>query len=386
MRTFVLTSESMTAGHPDKLCDQISDAIVDACLASDGEGGIVAECAVASGIVFLSLRHRRPLLFDAASLARRVIRDAGYREDADGGRTTVMIDAVHDPLLPGPEEEARVASHMTTTFGYACDHTPERMPYPVWAAHRLSARLDTARKNGDGNKNGEIDWAAPDAQVQVAVRFADRRPVAIAAIALTIAGGAETAPADLETLVRRDLISPAFADAAIAPDENTRLIVRSLPGRAGPRAHAGLTGRKTADDCYGAFNRHPSSALSGKDPGRMERLAAYGARQAALSVIAAGLARECEVQLSYAPGDSAPLSVGADTFGTGTVPDNEISARLVDRLDFTVSAMSDRLDLWPLPAARDGRFFRDLATYGHFGRSDLALPWEQTPGKLALLS
>lgn len=377
MRNFVLTSESVTVGHPDKICDQISDAVVDACLTSDPEGGINAECAAASGVIFLSLRHRRELAFDPAATARRVIDDAGYLDADSPARTTVMLDSVLNGEMPGPSagREQR-AGHMTTVFGHACDQTPERIALPIWSAHRLTAQLDALRQDG------RLTGLSPDAQVQVAVRFEERRPVAFDVIALTFAAD----PADLdEDAVREaflsDVVTPALAEAAAAPGPETRIVVTRRADRGGPRTHAGLTGRKTADDCYGSFSRHGSSALSGKDPSRVDRITAYAARHAALSVVAAGLARECEVQLSYVAGDSGPISVELDTFGSGTKPDSDILQTVAAAFDFRVGAIVERFGLWGLPAARGGRFFRDLATYGHFGRSDLDLPWE-TPAAL----
>jgi S-adenosylmethionine synthetase len=373
MRNFVLTSESVTAGHPDKLCDQISDAIVDACLASDPQGGITCECAAASGVIFLSAHHRRELAFDPAALARRVVADAGYRGDDMATRTTVMLDSVLNAEMAGPSKDpGQPASQMITVFGHACSHTPERMPLPVWSAHRLSARLDALRAEA------APPWLTPDAQVQVAVRFADRQPVAFDVIALTFAPGDRDVPLDaVRNVFVADVIGPALADAPSPPGSDTRIVVARGPGRGGPRSHAGLTGRKTADDCYGSFSRHASSALSGKDPSRIDRIAAYAARHAALSVVAAGLAGECEVQLSYVAGDAGPISVEVDTFGSGRRPDEEILRAVLEAFDFRVAAIAERFELWTLPADRGGRFYRDLAIYGHFGRADLDLPWEK---------
>lgn len=375
MRDFVLTSESMTRGHPDKLCDQISDAAVDACLSSDPAGGIVAECAAASGVLFLSIRHRRELAFDPTALARRVIAEVGAQGDF-AQRAAIMLDLAAAPGLPGPAEaRACGASHMTTAFGHACDHTPERIPFAIWACHRLAARLDARRAEG------ALPWLGADAQVQIAARFEDRRPVAVEALALTFALGEAAAPEEeaLRAALWEEAIAPVFEGAAVAPEPDLRIALAAMPGPGGPQAHSGLTGRKTAADSYGAFARHSSSALSGKDPGRTERLAAYAARQAAATVLAAGLARECEVQLSYAPGDAAPSGLEVDTFGTGALSDQKLSKRLGKTIDFRIAAIQERLDLWALPAARGGRFFQDCAVYGHFGRPDLDPPWERTP-------
>jgi S-adenosylmethionine synthetase len=370
MRDFVLSSESMTAGHPDKLCDQISDAVVDACLAGEPPTGCVCECAIATGVVFLSIRHGRPLGFDPAGLARGVLAEAGYPEAARHPRVTVMLDTVEAPELSGPAGGGARATLMTTAFGYACDHTEARMPWPIWAAHALSARLEVARRH--------LTWLSPDGQVQVAVRFEDRRPAAVRGIAIDVhAAGGSPPEAELAEALRTAVIAPALDGAALAPDADTRLVVRCAPGAGGPEAHAGLTGRKTADDSYGGFSRQGGAALSGKDPSRVDRIAAYAARQAAVSVLAAGLARECEVQLSYVAGDAGPASLEVDSFGSGNVPDTEISRAVARALDFRVGAIIEQLELWSLPRVRGGRFFRDLASRGQFGRPELDLPWDR---------
>jgi S-adenosylmethionine synthetase len=363
MRNFVLTSEAVTSGHPDKLCDRISDAMVDACLAADAPVGCVAECALASGIVFLSLRHGGPLDFDPAALARRVL-------DGDGGRTTVMLDLVETPDLPGPGEDRPVARQMTTAFGYATDATAARMPLPILLAHRIGAGLEAARA-------GPMPWLSADAQVQVAVRFRNRRAEALDVVAVGFYADGPPPGASALDDAMRGVIDPAAAELGLAPGGHTRLVLRQMPGPGGPHAHAGLTGRKTAADGYGGFARQGSSALSGKDPSRIERVAACAARQAAVSVVAAGLARECEVQLSYVPGDEGPASLEIDSFETGAMPDEAISARLAAGIDLRIGAIVARLGLWDLPRARGGRFYRDLASGGQMGRPELDLPWDR---------
>ncbi len=372
MKDFVLTSEAMTAGHPDKLCDQISDAMIDACLMARPPIGCNAECAIASGIVFLSIRHGPGLEVDPADLARRVLGEAGYPEAEGPGRTTVMLDLVEAAELVGPiAAEAMRTRHMTTAFGYACDQTEERMPWPIWAAHRIRTQLEQAI--------GKPPFTAltPDAEVQVAVRFADRRPVALAAVALNVFAAEASEPDDVLTeQLRSRVVAPALEEAPVRPDAATRFVVHRVPGAGGSKAHAGLTGRKVANDTYGGFVRQSSSALSGKDPSRIDRIAAYAARQAAVSAVAAGLARECEVQLSYVAGDREPISFEVDSFATGIVPDPEIAATLAGTLDFRIGAIVERLALWDLPRRHGGRFYRDLARATHVGRSDLALPWD----------
>jgi S-adenosylmethionine synthetase len=378
MRSFVLTSESVTVGHPDKLCDQISDAVIDAYLDSGIRTPVNVECAMATGVVFLSVRAAAEAPFDPAALARRVIEEAGYAPQAASGPSTVMLDLVPEGEVPAAggagsvSGTAMAATNMTTAFGHACRHTPEDMAFPIWAAHRLTRALDAARREG------RIGWLRPDAQAQVAVAFRDRQPVRVQAVAITTASpdlpGDEAVAADLVA----EVIAPAFAGSPIAPDAATRMVLLGLRKEGGPLAHSGLTGRKLSDDSYGGFVRQSATALSGKAPARTDRLASYAARHAARAVVAAGLAAECEVQLSYVIGDAGPVTVEVDTFGSGALSDERISARLKEMVDFRVGAIVERFSLWDLPGLRGGRFYRDLATYGHMGRDDLAPPWEDT--------
>lgn len=365
MRNFILTAESVTEGHPDKLCDQVSDAVIDACLMRDPASRAVAECAISSGVVFLSLRGTAEPPCDLAALAREVIAGAGYPK-AERQAPTVMLDLDADGLTHGGQPRAQ----MTTAFGYACDHTPEAMPFAIRSAHRLSRALDLARATG------RLPWLSSDMQVQVAVRFADRRPVAVPAIAMSFG-----APADLSAEAALELLQPevlarAFAGAPVRPDAETRFVCLPNHGRTGPEAHSGLTGRKMADDTYGGHARQSSAALSGKGPDRIDRAAQYAAREAARAVIAAGLARECEVQLSYLLGEAAPASVELDSFGSGSLPDERLARRVAEVFDLRPDAIAERLRLGALPGERQGRFYRDLAVGGQMGRLDLSAPWE----------
>ncbi len=369
MRNFVMTSSSAGEGHPDKVCDQISDALVDACLAADAQTQVVAECAIASDVIFLSLRTDREPQFDAAALARRVFEAVGY-----GGQRrsqpTVMLD-----LVIGNGHLARDqsrASNMVTAIGHACTHNSECLAYPVWAAHRLTRRLDDLRRSGNA------PWLGPDLQSQVAVEFQNRRPVHIAAIAVTAGLLAPWLPQQVQDFLAHEVVGAALGAESLATPDATRIVFVPGPGPGGPSAHSGLTGRKIAEDSYGGFARQSTSALSGKDPSRIDRIASYAARQIARSVVAARLAEECEVQLSYLLGDSAPASVEVDTFESGRLDDREIGERVRRTFDLGVGALETRLNLRGLPAARGGRFFRDLATYGHMGRDDLSPPWEDT--------
>ncbi|MGC9367999.1 MAG: methionine adenosyltransferase domain-containing protein [Paracoccaceae bacterium] len=370
MRDFVITSESVTAGHPDKLCDQISDAVVDAYLAAGVRAGVVAECALASGVAFLSVRAGAEAPVDLAALARRVIAEAGYNAGGPGRAPTVMLDLSHAAEMADVAAAPMRARHMVSAFGYACGQTGTQMPYPIWAAHRLTAAMDAARREG------RLDWLVPDGQAQVAVGFADRRPVTLRAIALTFGVAGERDDAQLEQELLDRVVRPALAGQGPEMTGETRLVLAPVRGPTGPAAHSGLTGRKAADDAYGSFIRRSGAALSGKDPSRIDRIAAYAARQAARALVTAGLAGECEVQLSYIVGDEGPASVEVDSYGSGAVPDARLSVRLREVMDFRVGAIVEAMDLWGLPGARDGRFYRDLATYGHLGRDELSPPWE----------
>ncbi|MHC0053060.1 methionine adenosyltransferase domain-containing protein [Actibacterium sp. D379-3] len=370
MRNFVITSESVTVGHPDKLCDQISDAVVDAYLGAGLRAGVVAECAIASGVTFLSVRAGAEAPVDLAALTRRVIAEAGY-DGADQDKVpSVMLELSHSADLLADALILGRARHMVSAFGYACDQTETAMPFPIFAAHRLTAALDAARRAG------RLPWLSPDAQAQVAVRFANRVPVALEAIALTF--GVTEMPDEhtMRTALLTEAIRPALTGHGPQTGPDTRLVIFPSLGLGGPAAHSGLTGRKSADDAYGSYVRRSGPALSGKDPSRIDRIASYAARQAARAVIAAGLARECELQLSYVVGDEAPVSVEVDTYGSGAVSDERISRRVSELFDFRVGAIAERMRLWDLPGARGGRFYRDFATYGHMGRDALSPPWE----------
>lgn len=369
MRNFVMTSGASGIGHPDKLCDQISDAMVDACLAADPRARMVAECALASDVLFLSLRTDREPAFDPAALARRVFDAAGYGGPARRA-PTVMLDLV----IAGAAEagDRPRAQNMVTAIGHACTHTPQALAYPVWAAHRLTRSLDGLRQTG------VAPWLGPDLQAQVAVEFHDRRPVRVSAIAVTAGLADPVTAGDVTAFLRRDVVEPALSGGAAAIDAATRIVFLRAPDGGGPAAHTGLTGRKSAEDGYGGFARQSSAALSGKDPSRIDRTAAYAARQIARCVVAAGLAAECEVQMSYLLGDEGPASVEIDSFGSGRLPDPVLGDRVRALFDLGVAGIARRMALGGLPAARGGRFFRDLATYGHMGRDDLSPPWEDT--------
>jgi len=382
---FVLTSESVTQGHPDKLCDQISDAIVDRFLEHDPLSRIRAECAIATGVVFIAARFASDAQVDIPDVARRIIRQVGYEQgEFDATRCTIMTSLSEHPLNPlhrqderrftDDQIEALTVDNQATSFGFACTQTPALMPLPIWLAHRLARRLAAVRQDRG------LVYLSPDGKTQVGVEYRDRKPYRIHSIALMASQREPGRPRPEE--LRRDLIDsvikPVFAEEPVRPDAQTRIFVNpegTLVG-GGPAVHAGLTGRKSAVDTYGEYSRNSGDALSGKDPLRIDRVGAYAARHAAKNIVAARLATECEVQLSYSIGLSRPVSVQVETFGTGTVDDATLAHRLEHRFDFRLGGIVRRFDLRRLPAARQGVFYRPLAAYGQVGKVDLDLPWE----------
>jgi S-adenosylmethionine synthetase len=386
--TGIFTSASVTEGHPDKLCDQISDAIVDAYLTDDPQARVVAEGAVARGILFLAVRASGGSGIDVTSVARGVIAGAGYQQEADGfsaQRCTITttlsrMEAAAPVRLRGGDREDPIervaAEQQATLFGYACEETATALPAPLWYSHKIARELTSARRDG------RVAALAPDGQAQVAVAYEDGRPVRLHAITIVTA----TQPDAVVTLdalreqVREEVVMPTLASGPLPGHEDARIVVNpgGLVRGGGPDLHAGLTGRKTAIDTYGEVARHSGAALSGKDPGRIDRSGAYAARYAARNVVAAGLAERCEVFLSYDIGQARPVSLGVETFGTGRMSDDGIAQRLQRAIDFRPEAIVERLRLRSLPAEHAGRFFARLAAYGQMGRDDVEAPWDRT--------
>jgi S-adenosylmethionine synthetase len=390
---FMFASESVTEGHPDKMCDQISDAIVDRFLQQDPFAEVSAECAVSKGILFIAARFRAEATVDIPDVARQVIGQIGYeRDDFNARSSTVMTSITSLPLdgrwlrdereLASRELDEVPARQMANAFGFACRDTASLMPLPVWLAHKLARRLAAARLRW------QTPYLAPDGKTQVGVEYRNRRPARVHSITL-IASQVDRAAAS-EKRLRDDLmqavVEPAFADEAIRPDDRTLVVVNPegpvVPG--GPTWHSGLTGRKNAIDTYGEYSRHGESALSGKDPMRIDRTGTYIARFAAKQVVAAGLADECEVALTYAIGQAQPASVQVETFGSGRIGDQEIAERLRQQVDFRPAAIVAQFNLRRLPALVRGGFYKRLAAYGQVGRMDIGLPWEATDRAVSL--
>ena len=377
---FIFSSESVTRGHPDKMCDQISDRIVAGYLRHDPDAQVAAEAALSTGIVFSSVRFSSRVAVDTASLVREAIAEAGYTDGRFNARScTVMSSHIeHEPTRAGPSSlvgatddviDRLVAAEQISAFGFACNHTAELMPLPIWLANKLARRLDTVRRDGT------LPYLTPDGKAQVAVEFKRGRPHRIFAILINAGQRheSERKPGQMEEDIRAHVLPEAFEDEAIRPDAETRIVVTGS-GKGGPYVHAGLTGRKGGADTYGEYARRTDSALSGKDPTRVERLGSYAARYAAKHVVAAGIAQQCEVQLSYIAGLPGPVGVQVETFGTATQKEDDIAKRLRRSFDFRIGALCNRFKLLELEPED---VYPRLAVYGHFGRTDLALPWER---------
>ncbi len=386
-KDFMFTSESVTEGHPDKLCDQISDAIVDRFLQQDPYTRIITECAVSTGIVFIAGRFEPNANVDFTNVARKVIDQVGYEHSEFNGKTCSILTSLSElPLdqtyafreqeLSDAEIEKIPVKNQATVFGFACNQTSALMPLPIWLAHKLAKRISEVRSQN------LLSYLTPDGKTQVGVEYRDRRPYRIHSLTVIASQNKAKYP-DLQQLsedIYETVIKPVFATEEIKPDEKTRIFINPDGQfiRGGPAVHSGLTGRKNAIDTYGDYAQHSGSALSGKDPTRIDRVGAYAARYAAKNVVAAGIADECEVQLSYSIGISRPVSIQVETFGTGKISDEEITKLLEANFDFRLAGIIKEFNLRFLPSIHQSGFYRKLAAYGHVGRNDLELPWEKT--------
>lgn len=397
---YLFSSESVTEGHPDKICDQISDTILDALLAQDPMSRVAAEVVVNTGLVLITGEITTQATVNYTDLARQKITEIGYL-GADSGFSANScavlvaldtqspdiaqgVDTAHEQREAMSEEalDAIGAGDQGLMFGFACNETPELMPLPISLAHRIVRRLAAVRKTG------LLSYLRPDGKSQVTVAYEDGRPVSIDTILISTQHAPSidgmTENADIQAKIKEDLwnlvVQPIFADITIKPDDNTRFLVNPT-GKfvvGGPQGDSGLTGRKIIVDTYGGYSRHGGGAFSGKDPTKVDRSAAYAARYVAKNIVAAGLAEKCEVQLSYAIGVARPVSIMVDTFGTGKLADEQILDLVKANFELRPAGILNTFGLRTLPGERGGRFYQDVAAYGHFGRSDLDLPWEQT--------
>ncbi|MEH1781362.1 MAG: methionine adenosyltransferase [Nostoc sp.] len=399
-RRYLFTSESVTEGHPDKICDQISDTILDALLTQDPSSRVAAEVVVNTGLVLITGEITTKANVNFVNLARKKIAEIGYT-NADNGfsanSTSVLValDEQSPDIAQGVNtaQETREqdsdeqfdkigAGDQGIMFGFASNETPELTPLPISLAHRIARRLAAVRKTG------ELPYLRPDGKTQVTVAYEDGRPVGIDTILISTQHAATigeiTDEAAVQAKIKQDLwsavVEPVFGDIDIKPNDQTRFLVNPT-GKfvvGGPQGDSGLTGRKIIVDTYGGYSRHGGGAFSGKDPTKVDRSAAYAARYVAKNIVAAGLADKVEIQLSYAIGVARPTSILVDTFGTGKVDEETLLELINKHFELRPAGIIHTFNLRNLPSERGGRFYQDVAAYGHFGRADLDLPWEQT--------
>ncbi len=376
MARHLFTSESVTEGHPDKICDQISDAILDEILSQDPDARVACETCVSTGLVHIMGEITTSCYVDFQKLVREVVADIGYTRakygfDADTCAVISNIDGQSPDIALGTNDEVGGAGDQGMMFGYATNETPEQLPLPLSLAHKLARRLTEVRKSG------EMDYLRPDGKSQVTVEYEGDRPVRVDTVVISTQHREDVSMDALRADVMEKVIRAVIPAELL--DEQTKYFINPT-GRfviGGPQGDSGLTGRKIIVDTYGGYARHGGGAFSGKDPSKVDRSAAYAARWVAKNVVAAGLARRCEVQLAYAIGVAKPVSIMVDTFGTGIVSDDKIEAAVEKVFDLTPAAIIRDLDLRK-------PIYRKLAAYGHMGREDLGVRWEDTDRAAAL--
>lgn len=365
MRKF-FTSESVTEGHPDKICDQISDAVLDAILINDPKARVACETIVTTGLIHVMGEITTTQSVEIPKIARNVVREIGYDRakygfDAETCAVLSAIDEQSPDIAMGVDRDG--AGDQGMMFGYACDETPTLMPMPIYYAHELAKRLTYVRKAGI------LDYLRPDGKTQVTVEYENDRPVRIDTVVISSQHSASVTQDVIAKGIRTEVIEKVIP--AELMDENTKVYINPT-GQfivGGPQGDSGLTGRKIIVDTYGGYARHGGGAFSGKDPTKVDRSAAYMARYIAKNVVKAGLAKKCEVQLAYAIGVAAPVSVFVETFGTSVVPEDRISDAINALFDMRPKAIIEKLDLRK-------PIYRQLAAYGHMGREDLGVTWE----------
>ena len=404
LKNFLFTSESVTEGHPDKVCDQISDAILDEFLTKDPKSRVAAETTVTTGMALVCGEITSNCYVDIPSVVRNTIKSIGYNGEEGGGfdyKTCAVLTSIDEQstdIAGGVNKALETRSDNADTskdetldigagdqgimFGFACDETPELMPLPISLAHKLAFQLSKVRKDRT------VSYLRPDGKSQVTVEYVDGKPKRIDTIVISTQHDPEINGVSdnqkIQAIIREDMlkyvIEPVFTNQEIKPDSTTKYLINPS-GRfviGGPQGDAGVTGRKIIVDTYGGYARHGGGAFSGKDPTKVDRSAAYAARWVAKNIVAAGLAKQCEVELAYAIGVSRPVSVLVDTFSTGKIDDECIAKLVNENFDLRPAAIIKQFDLRNLPAKNGGKFYQKLAAYGHIGRMDFEVPWEDT--------
>jgi len=406
MSDFIFTSESVTEGHPDKICDQISDAVLDALLTEDPESRVACETVVNTGLCLLTGEITSKAKVDYIKLVRNVIKKIGYESSKAGGfdanscAVLIALDEQSPDISQGVNEADDInddldnntgAGDQGIMFGYACDETPELMPLPISLAHRLAIQLAKVRHEN------VLNYLLPDGKTQVSIDYENGVPVSINTILISTQHMSEIDGIKNQEKIRQrikedlwiNVVLPATEDLKIKPNINKTRFLVNPTGKfvvGGPQGDAGLTGRKIIVDTYGGYARHGGGAFSGKDPTKVDRSAAYAARYVAKSIVQAKLAKKAEVQLSYAIGVAKPISILVETFGTSIITQDHLTELVKKHFDLRPEAIIKEFNLRNLPKKMGGEFFRKTASYGHFGRRDLDLPWEDVEQKAAKLA